>query len=331
MKLSVSQLLGPRTSNSSAALPEGSSATRVSARDLIGLRHAGEALKLEKTKIRAQQAGTYLSAAKGRGMEFDESRPYQPGDDIRSLDWRVTARTGKPHTKLFREERERPVLLWVDYRTPMFFATRGVFKSVLAARTAALLAWSSAHQGDRIGGLVFSDSGHRELRPRRGRGAVLRLIHELAALGKPDDGDQTLARVTAAATQNAAHALGRLRRVARPGSLVFLMSDFRNLGERAESHLLLLAKHNSLVMVFISDPLEEHLPPAGRYRVSDGNRTIDLDTGNKGLGLAYREHFLNRRRDLETLCRRNGMFFLPCSTHQDIVKRLHLAFTPRPV
>ena len=88
-------------------------------------------------------------------MEFDESRLYQPGDDIRNMDWRVTARTGKPHTKLFREERERPVFVWVDYRAPMFFATQGVFKSVFVARMAALIAWNAVQQGDRIGGLIF--------------------------------------------------------------------------------------------------------------------------------------------------------------------------------
>ena len=109
-------------------------------------------------------------------MEYDESRLYQPGDDIRNIDWRVTARTGKPHTKLFREERERPVHVWVDLRAPMFFATRGKYKAVRAAELASLFAWTACQQGDRIGGIVFSDNSHHELKPQRGKSAVLRLI-----------------------------------------------------------------------------------------------------------------------------------------------------------
>ena len=111
----------------------------VSIPSLLKLRQAATGLDLRSRFIRARQGGSYMSAFKGMGMEFDEVRPYQPGDEVRHLDWRVTARTGRPHTKLFREERERPILLWVDYRANMFFATRGVFKSVLAARAAALL------------------------------------------------------------------------------------------------------------------------------------------------------------------------------------------------
>ncbi|MDH5485082.1 MAG: DUF58 domain-containing protein, partial [Gammaproteobacteria bacterium] len=131
--------------------------TRVRQSTLIGLYRDAQKLPLKPSKIRAHMAGSFLSAFKGRGMEFDESRPYQPGDDIRALDWKVIARTSKPFTKVFREERERPVLLMVDYRRPMFFGTRNAFKSVLAAKAAALLAWSCAQHGDRLGGLIFSE------------------------------------------------------------------------------------------------------------------------------------------------------------------------------
>ena len=123
--------------------------------NLIRLSAGARQVNLDHSTIKSKQSGGYLSSTKGRGMEFDEARLYQPGDDIRSIDWRVTARTGKPYTKLFREERERPVFLSVDLRPSMFFATRGVFKSVQAARLASLLAWSALRQGDRIGGQIF--------------------------------------------------------------------------------------------------------------------------------------------------------------------------------
>ncbi|MFZ2172135.1 MAG: DUF58 domain-containing protein, partial [Methylococcaceae bacterium] len=130
----------------------------VSLKTLIDLAKPATSLNLHHLSIRSRQSGGYVSRFKGRGMEFDEARLYQPGDDIRSIDWRVTARTGKTHTKVYREERERPVFISVDNRPAMHFATRGVFKSVLAAKLAGLLAWTAQNHGDRIGGQIFTGS-----------------------------------------------------------------------------------------------------------------------------------------------------------------------------
>ena len=127
-------------------------------------------------------AGPNKSNFRGRGIDFEEVRNYQPGDDIRSIDWRVTARTGTAHTKLFREERERPVLVAVDQRSSMFFGSSHCFKSVLAAQLASLLAWSALDAGDRVGGLVFNDASHREIRPRRSRKTVLALLSQISAV-----------------------------------------------------------------------------------------------------------------------------------------------------
>ena len=162
--------------NAAGAVRSTSSPARIELAELIRLKPAGESLKIGALRVRAIEAGGHLSRLKGRGVEFDESRPYQPGDDLRTMDWKVTARTGKPHTKVFREERDRPVILWLDLRRPMLFATKGVFKAVRAAQTAALVAWSAVANGDRLGGLIFSDREHVELRPRLGRRAALRML-----------------------------------------------------------------------------------------------------------------------------------------------------------
>ena len=146
---------------------------------LVNLAKPASLLKLHHSSIRSQQSGGYVSRFKGRGMEFDEARLYQPGDDIRSIDWLVTARTGKTHTKVFREERERPVFISVDNRPAMHFATRGVFKSVQAAKIAALLAWVAQHKGDRIGGQIYTDSACQEVKPQNGKHAVLRFLNTL--------------------------------------------------------------------------------------------------------------------------------------------------------
>ncbi|MEN8763816.1 MAG: DUF58 domain-containing protein [Thiogranum sp.] len=286
--------------------------------DLIALRHAAQGLSLSATRIRSRQGQNYLSPFKGRGMEFDESRPYTSGDDIRSLDWRVMARTGKPHTKLFREERERPVIVAVDYRPAMFFATQGYFKSVVAARCAALLAWRAAQQGDRLGGFIFSEQEHWEGRPGLGSAATLHFLEQLAARGQIDRqraGSSTDPEVYS-------RAVARLRRVARPGSLIVLISDFRRLGSSVEAHLSQLSRHNELVLIFVYDPLETQLPPAGQYRVADRERELILDTRTERARSEYAERFSRRKNRIQRLCQRQRMIFLPCATNDDPLLRL---------
>lgn len=283
----------------------------VTSGDLIGLRSAGEGLGTPLARVRAAQAGTYLSRYKGRGMEFEEHRPYQPGDDVRNIDWRVTARTGRPHTKVYREERERPVLFCVDYRRSMHFATRGAFKSVVAARAAALLAWSSSHHGDRVGGLVFSETRHVEFRPRRGKAAVLRLIQALVGEHDPQ------ARVAPASSMDTA--MARLRHVARPGSLVCIVSDFRGLGALSEAHLLQVARHSTVWLLFIADPIEMELPAHGVYRVSDGSKHALIDTRGAAARRAYARRFHDRRDRMAALCRSHGMSLIPIGTQDAVV------------
>ncbi len=295
----------------------GDDVIRVRQSTLIGLHRDALSLSLVSRKISARNSGQYLSAFKGRGMEFDEARPYQPGDDIRSLDWRVTARTGKPHTKLFREERERPVLLWVDYRKPMFFGSRQSFKSVLAAKAAALLAWSAAQHGDRLGGLIFSEQHHQELRPQRGKAATLHFIQKLAEHPAWDQ-FQHDAQDQASANM----ALNRLRRVARPGSLIFLISDFRHMDASSQSNLAQMARHNDVVLLFVSDPLESELPPAGIYRISDGVEEISLNTGKRDSREHYHQRYLQHEEALRQLCRKLGMYFLNLSTDQPLLSTL---------
>lgn len=307
-------MIGIRASTNTAV----ENPTRVTSQTLIELARAGEQLPLRSVNLRALNSGLYVSPFKGRGMEFDETRPYQPGDDIRSLDWKVTARSGRAHTKLFREERERPVLLWVDLSPTMFFATRGVFKSVMAAKAAALLAWSATAHGDRLGGLIFSDETHRELPPRNGKSGVLRFIQTLSHHPAWDQSNRPVGNPA----DTVLHAVVRLRNVARPGSLVFLLSDFRHLTAQTESHLNQIARHNDVVLVYISDPLENRLPPAGRYRFSNGIDTLSIDTGDDNL----REHYEQRRRAhverLERLCSRNRIFMLPLGTQDNVVHKL---------
>src|SRR5690606_13561386 len=192
-----------------AARAQPRSPVAVTLRDLLELRGPGEALTINAPRVRVVTSGAHLSPYKGRGIEFDESRPYQPGDDLRTIDWRVTARTGKPHTKIFREERNRPVIVWLDLRKPMLFATRGAYKAVRAAELAMLVGWSAIANGDRLGGLVFAEGAHHELRPALGGRAALRFAQAVAT---PSlwDGRAAEKRAAADGAAEAEHSLKRL-------------------------------------------------------------------------------------------------------------------------
>jgi uncharacterized protein (DUF58 family) len=293
-------------------------AVRVSLPALLQLNQAASGLHLRHVGVRAAQSGNYLSSFKGRGMEFDETRLYTPGDDARHLDWRVTARTGKPHTKLFREERERPVFLSVDARAAMFFATRGMFKYVQAARLAALTAWSAQRHGDRIGGQVFSETGGVELKPEHGRRAVLRLLQTLV------DAEPS----TAPTGGGLDEALARLTYHERPGSLVFVFSDFRGLSAAGEFNLIRLRRHCDVVLAFLADPLESQLPSSGRYRFAHRERELSLDA-SPAAAATHAQRFAQRREAIAQLARQHRMRFMPCLTTDDALTVLRASYASR--
>lgn len=290
--------------------------TWISPQSLIQLRLLAAKLPLNSSKIHARQGGAYLSSFKGRGMEFDESRMYLPGDDIRSMDWKVTARTNQPHTKVFREERERPVLLWLDLNPSMFFATRGAFKSVIATQAASLLAWSTVSSNDRLGALIFAGEQHTEIRPKRGKTAALDFIRRTCA--HP-------AWINAAESPQARNmhlSASRLRQVAKPGGLIFLISDFREMDEQAKAHIINLSRHNNLVLLHIFDPFEVALPESGQYKVSNGANEVSLNSANKKLRSAYHSRFETHQQELIKLCRQHRIHWIPISTEDDVLESL---------
>ncbi len=298
---------------------------RVTQAGLIRLNAPARAIALDVLRVNSLQTGAYVSHFRGRGMEFDESRPYQPGDDPRSIDWRVTARSTTAYTKLFREERERPVLVMVDLRSNMHFATRGCFKSVNAARAAALLAWAAHHRGDRLGGLIFGDGTHRELKPRLGRQAALRFVHQLVE--HPDWSTDNEA--SAAREKTLTRAMSALRRVARPGSLVVILSDFQGLERAAQSYLSSVARHSEVLAVYLNDPLERALPPPGRYRLVAGDDELAIDTHAAAARREYADAFNARFQSFGEFCSRYGVHLMPLSTDQDPVTALQTALGRR--
>jgi len=290
---------------------------RVTADELIRLRLVARDLRLGSRRPSLSTiAGAHHSRFRGRGMDYLESRGYQAGDDIRNMDWRVTARAGNPHVKLYTEERERPVVVMVDLNPGMFFGTRGAFKSVVAARAAALIGWAAVHRHDRIGALLFNGS-HHELRPLGGQRGVLRLIRALVGATDPATGvrqPEHSGRLT--------EALRRLRRVARPGSLIYILSDFYDIDADTRLHLQRLRQHSDIVACQVVDALEIHAPPPGRYGIGDGRHTTVMDTRSSARQTAYDRYFARHHQDVRELMRACKVPLIRLATTDDVVERL---------
>lgn len=282
---------------------------QITLEELIQTRLLAQRLRLApRNTARAPRGGAHLARFRGRGIDFEEVRVYQPGDDIRAMDWRVTARTGRPHTKVFREERERPVLFAVDLGPSMQFGTRVAFKSVTAAKAAAFWAWCAARHGDRVGGVLLRARGSAEYRPRAGHAGVLRLLNALAEPAELS---------TLEPKQAVAQLLQRVRSVAHPGSLIVWISDFRELNATHVPALNELRCHSEIVAVQIYDGLEAQLPPPGSYRVSDGQRTVSFDASDPALRSAYQQRFAQQTQQVEMLLSSLSIRLLRIATHED--------------
>ena len=314
------------TSPNKEAKPTINAGTHISAPQLIALQQQARKLDLNRQAYaKAATTGTHRSRFRGRGMDYQESRIYQAGDDIRNMDWRVTARAGKPHTKLYQEERERPVVFLVDFNASMFFGSTQSLKSVVAAKVAAMLAWSVSAKGDRIGALLINKV-HHELPPKMGKRGALQLIRELVKFADPQKG---LANSLDASAQenNFNDELKRLRHLARPGTLIVLISDFYKINEETQHHLRRLSQHNDLLAIQIVDPLELTPPPPNRYIVNDGgDRSGVLNTRSKKGKQQYQDYFTQHHKKVAELMRRQNVAHIQLSTADDILLSLQKYF-----
>lgn len=288
---------------------------------LISYQLAARCLPLRrKNRALSHLSGPYKTSIRGRGIEFEEVRLYQAGDDIRAIDWRVTARTGKPHTKQFREEREKPVMVVIDQRQNMFFGSRQAMKSVLAADLAAYICWAAFHKGDRIGGLVFNDTTHQETRPRQQRKTVLQFLRSLA------DFNRVLSNHPEQKKRSLMDALKELKRLAKPGTQVFLISDFHDLSGDCSALLHDLARHCELVAIQTYDELETRMPPAGIYNATNGAEKIRFDSGDRKACTRYEQDFAEHTTHIKNLLGKFRIPLIPVSTAQDPLDTLQNYF-----
>ena len=286
---------------------------------LVKLRFGAKDLKFfPRLMAKNPLMGNHQSRFRGRGMDFEEVRQYQPGDDIRTIDWRVTARTTTPHTKLFSEERERPVLIVTDLRPNMFFGSREL-KSVTACKVAAALAWAGLNANDRVGGLIFGPEHQTDIKARRSHHSVLQMIHTLR-----DASEQLLHIQTSHYTL--AKIMEHTRRVALPGSTLFLISDFHDLDQECEQHLFELTRHCDINFCHIHDALETQLPPPGSYQVTHGDKRFNLNTRNTELRQQFEQQFKDRHARIKRLCGQLRMGCLSFETASPILSLLQQVF-----
>ena len=272
----------------------------------------------KKFQARSRIGGQYQSPQKGRGLEYAETRAYEPGDDVRHIDWRVTARTERPHTKLFREERERPLIILLVLNRSMFFGTRQRLKSSQALRAAALAGWEALYRGDRVGSMCLGNGGQLEFKPKGSRKHFLQQLYQWSAfhnqLLEPLMGQNWSFHTTDLMHEG----MERLVQAVSTGSYIRIVSDGSGLEEKARMHLNRLCLHNEVAFTLIHDPFEFELPVSGRFRVSDGEREAWLE----GDTPKQREHFqiksLEYHQGLETYLRNQQVAYERISTADDL-------------
>jgi uncharacterized protein (DUF58 family) len=246
----------------------------VSLAHLRGLQGAARGLSfLPRQPSASVLNGRHASRLRGRGLNFEEMRDYLPGDDIRSIDWKATARTGKPHVRVFTEERDRPALLVVDQRMSMYFGSQLNMKSVTAAEAAAIAAFRVLDAGDRVGGIVFNDEEHVELVPRRSRRTVFALLESISEMNTALHADKAVTPEHGGLNT----VLRNVARIAHHDHLVIVFSDFDGIDETTERRLGGIAAHNDVVLMLVHDPMAESIEPGQQAVIGDGRMQAEVD------------------------------------------------------
>ncbi len=291
-------------------------------RQLVAMQHLASGFSfLPKQAIHSILAGRHSSKLRGRGLNFEELRHYRPGDDIRTLDWKVTNRTKKPHVRVYTEERERSVMLLVDQRISMFFGSQVKMKSVVAAEMAALSIWRTLSVGDRIGALVFNDQTIKEIRPQRSHNTALQILHSTVKMNHELHAEQK----GLANDGQINHALKEAERLCGHDCLVVIISDMSGWNEETIKRIKHLTLHNDLIVPLVFDALEKELPDQQQWVVSDGNSQIAIDARQSKLKQQFTEGFTSSVDFLQDELRKYGVPVIPIDTVQPVQDQVRKA------
>jgi uncharacterized protein (DUF58 family) len=273
---------------------------------------------LPRQPVHSLLSGRFASRMRGRGLNFEEIRDYRPGDDIRSIDWKVTARLQKPHVRVFNEERDRQALLVVDQRLSMFFGSRRAMKSVTAAEAAAIGAWRVLGVGDRVGAIMFNDRDVVEMRARRSRTTVLQILSAIVAQNQALGVGRGI--VSAPAMLNTA--IEHAQRRALHDAIVIIISDFDGADAETRRMVGALSRHNDVIACLVHDPLQSDLPASARMTVTDGELQIQLEVGRDNVRESILQATQERLKGVFAWTRELGVPVLPLSAAEDTTSQL---------
>jgi uncharacterized protein (DUF58 family) len=280
---------------------------------------------LPRQPVHSILAGRHASRLRGRGLNFEEIRRYLPGDDIRNMDWRVTARLLKPHVRVYTEERDRPCLIVVDQRLGMFFGTRRCMKSVVAAEAAALTAWRVFHAGDRVGAIVFNDTEVIEIVPHRSRQRIMHILQAIIKMNhslRADGSGQTNSAMINTALDRAAS-------LAKHDYLVCLIAGAGGADDETVRLGTQIGAHNDVIVSFVYDPMEAELPPGGRLVFGAGELQMEVDGRDTRLRAGFNEDFMQRLEWMRHITRQRQTPLIPLSTERGVAEQIRDMLQPR--
>jgi len=271
-----------------------------------------------KQPINSILAGKNVSKLRGRGLNFEEMRQYQMGDDIRTMDWKVTMRTGKPYVKVYTEERERNVFLIVDQRQSMFFGSKEKVKSVIAAEVAALSAWRIVDSTDRVGAIVFNDERAVTLAPKRSKIQVVQILAEITK-----QNNQLQSGMTAKAHDISLEQMFKqLQRVVGHDALLIFITDGYGWNSKCNEYLKTLSQHNEIIFCHVTDPLELQLVQMSQMIVSDGKMQIEVSSDKQGLQQKFTQDIENKMDSFSKVASQYRIPILPLETLTPVDKQL---------
>ena len=287
--------------------------------DLIALEYRGRKVSfLPRQPVHSLLSGRFASRMRGRGLNFEEIRDYRSGDDVRSIDWKVTARLQKPHVRVFNEERDRQALLVVDQRLSMFFGSRLAMKSVTAAEAAAIGAWRVLGVGDRVGAIVFNDRDLVEIKARRSRATVLQILNAVVAQNRA----LGVGRGLASAPSMLNTALEHATRRALHDAAVIVISDFDGADDATRKMIGAMTRHNNVVALLVHDPLQSDLPASASMTVTDGELQIELEVGRASVRKSLEQATEARLKGVFAWTRELGVPVLPLSAAEETAPQL---------
>jgi uncharacterized protein (DUF58 family) len=262
--------------------------------------------------------GRHASRLRGRGLNFEEMRDYLPGDDIRSIDWKATARTGSPHVRVFTEERDRPALLVVDQRMSMFFGSQLNMKAVTAAEAAAITAFRVLNASDRVGGIVFNDEQQVDFAPRRSQRTVFALLESIVEMNSALHADKAVEP----SSDNLNSALGSVARLAHHDHLIVVFSDFDGVDEMTRRRLSGIAAHNDVLLVLVYDPMAEQIKPGARTIIGDGHMQAEIDLGSASTRDAVSNYTRARLGKIQSWQAAINLSVLPLSSGEETLPQM---------